>query len=134
MQSLLQGKVAIVNIVGVGGRTGTAEFAIGGAVNAALMNLTKVLADRGIKEGVKVNAINPGSIATERFATRIANLARERGIAEDAATAEMTAELGVARIGTPQEIATAVVFLASPLSSYCQGAILDVDGGQTRTL
>jgi NAD(P)-dependent dehydrogenase (short-subunit alcohol dehydrogenase family) len=51
---------SIVNIVGVGGRTGSAEFAIGGAVNAALLNLTKVLADRGIKDGVRVNAINPG--------------------------------------------------------------------------
>lgn len=131
---LISAKGAIVNIIGVGGRTGTAEFAIGGAVNAALMNLTKVLADRGIKEGVKVNAINPGSIATERFATRIANLARERGIGEEAAKAEMAAKLGVARIGAPREIANAVVFLASPLSSYCQGAILDVDGGQTKTL
>jgi NAD(P)-dependent dehydrogenase (short-subunit alcohol dehydrogenase family) len=83
---------------------------------------------------VKVNAINPGSLATERFATRLANLARERGIDEKAATAEMAEKLGVARIGTPQEIANAVVFLASPLSSYCQGAILDVDGGQTKTL
>ena len=51
---------AIVNIVGIGGRTGQAEFAIGGAVNAALLNLTKVLADRGVKDGVRVNAINPG--------------------------------------------------------------------------
>src|SRR5690349_17964383 len=38
---------SIINIIGVGGRTGSAEFAIGGSVNAALMNLTKVLADRG---------------------------------------------------------------------------------------
>jgi 3-oxoacyl-[acyl-carrier protein] reductase len=43
---------SIINIIGVGGRTGSAEFAIGGAVNAALMNLTKVLADRGVKDGV----------------------------------------------------------------------------------
>jgi 3-oxoacyl-[acyl-carrier protein] reductase len=60
---------AIVNIVGIGGRTGSAEFAIGGSVNAALLNLTKVLADRGVKEGVRVNAINPGGIATDRLQT-----------------------------------------------------------------
>ena len=54
----------IVNIVGIGGRTGQAEFAIGGAVNAALLNLTKVLADRGVTDGVRVNAINPGGITT----------------------------------------------------------------------
>jgi 3-oxoacyl-[acyl-carrier protein] reductase len=57
---LMQSKGCIINIVGIGGRTGSAEFAIGGTVNAALMNLTKVLADRGIKDGVRVNAINPG--------------------------------------------------------------------------
>ena len=68
---LMQSKGSIVNIIGVGGRTGSAEFSIGGAVNAALMNLTKVLADRGVKDGVRVNAINPGSIATERLQTRI---------------------------------------------------------------
>jgi 3-oxoacyl-[acyl-carrier protein] reductase len=44
---LCDSRGAVVNIVGIGGRTGTAEFAIGGAVNAALLNLTKVLADRG---------------------------------------------------------------------------------------
>ena len=57
---LMQSRGSIINIIG-----------IGGTVNAALMNLTKVLADRGIKDGVRVNAINPGSIATERLQTRI---------------------------------------------------------------
>src|SRR6266581_4214301 len=42
---------SIVNIVGIGGRTGTAEFTIGGTVNSALLNLTKCLADRGIADG-----------------------------------------------------------------------------------
>jgi 3-oxoacyl-[acyl-carrier protein] reductase len=66
----------IVNIVGIGGRTGSAEFAIGGAVNAALLNLTKVLADRGVRDGVRVNAINPGGIATDRLKIPPAGLCR----------------------------------------------------------
>src|SRR6266545_266648 len=72
---------AIINIIGVGGKTGSAEFTIGGAVNAALMNLTKALADRGVKNGVRVNAINPGSIATERLQIRIQNYAKVKNIA-----------------------------------------------------
>jgi 3-oxoacyl-[acyl-carrier protein] reductase len=125
---------AIVNIVGVGGRTGSAEFAIGGAVNAALLNLTKALADRGVRDGVRVNAVNPGSIATERLQTRIATLAEGRGIDPAAAADEMARGLKVARFGEPAEIASVVAFLASPRAAYLQGAIIDVDGGQTRTL
>jgi NAD(P)-dependent dehydrogenase (short-subunit alcohol dehydrogenase family) len=124
----------IVNIIGVGGRTGSADFAIGGAVNAALMNLTKVLADRGVKDGVRVNAINPGGIKTDRLVTRVTSFAAERNV--DAADAEqqMARALGVARFGEPEEIARLVAFLASPQAAFCQGSIVDADGGQTRTL
>jgi 3-oxoacyl-[acyl-carrier protein] reductase len=124
----------IVNISGVGGRTGSAEFAIGGAVNAALLNLTKVLADRGIKEGVRVCAINPGSIATERLQVRVKKIAADEGVAPEDAAARMAKSLGVARFGEPAEIGRMVAFLASPQAGYCQGTIVDVDGGATRTL
>ena len=125
---------SIINIVGIGGRTASAEFAIGGAVNAALLNLTKALADRGSKDGVRVNAINPGSIATERLKKRIKSYASEKKISEEEAARLMPQTMRVARFGEPEEIARAVAFLASPQAAYCQGAILDVDGGQTRTL
>jgi 3-oxoacyl-[acyl-carrier protein] reductase len=125
---------SVVNIVGVGGRTGSAEFTIGGSVNSAVLNLTKCLADRGVKDGVRVNAINPGSIRTDRLATRIRTLASEKGITEEEACQEMTARMGVARFGEPGEIADAVAFLASDRAAYIQGAVLDIDGGLTRTL
>lgn len=125
---------SIVSIIGVGGRTGTAEFAIGGSVNAASMNLTKVLADRGIQDGVRVNAINPGAIATERLQVRIRNFAKEQGLSDAEAAQKLPRSMGVARFGEPAEIARTVAFLASSQAAYLQGAILDVDGGMTRTL
>jgi 3-oxoacyl-[acyl-carrier protein] reductase len=124
----------IVNIIGVGGRIGSAEFTIGGTVNAAMMNLTKALADQGVRDGVRVNAVNPGSIATERLQTRIKAHAKEKNITPEEAARQMPHEMKISRFGNPDEIARAVAFLASPQAAYIQGAILDVDGGATRAL
>lgn len=127
-------KGSIINISGIGGRTGSAEFTIGGSVNAALLNLTKALADRGIIDGVRVNAINPSSILTDRLSARITKIAEEQGVDYAAASQQMSQKLGVSRFGKPEEIASMVAFLASPLSAYCQGSIIDIDGGKTHTL
>lgn len=124
----------IVNIAGAAGRTGAADFAAHGAVNAALLNLTKVLADRGIGDGVRVNAINPGFIATERMPARLAAYAAQKNISEAEAARRMPAAYGLERFGLPEEVAAVAAFLASAEAAYIQGAIFDVDGGLTRTL
>ncbi len=124
----------VVNIAGAAGRTPTADFAVGGAVNAALLNLTKALADRGIADGVRVNAVNPGYVTTDRLAGRIADHAREWAVEPEAAADRLAKQAGIARFGQPDDIARLVAFLASPAASYLQGAVLAADGGQTRTL
>ena len=124
----------IVNIAGMGGRTASAEFTIGGTVNAAMLNLTKALADRGVQDGVRVNAINPGLVVTDRLKARILQVAAEKGVDEEAAARQLAGTMRVARFGQPREIAEAVAFLASPRNGYCQGTLMDIDGGQTRTL
>jgi len=131
---LMASQGSIINIVGVGGHNASADFTIGGSVNAALLNLTKALAHRGLADGVRVNAINPGAIVTERLQRRIESVAAEQELDYEVAAKTMVQELGVARFGTPEEIAHVVAFLASSAASYCQGTIMDVDGGQTRTL
>ncbi len=131
---LVAGQGSIVNIAGVGGRTGSADFTIGGPVNAALLNFTKCLADRGMKEGVRVNALNPGYIETNRLTQRVALYASVNQVSLEEAKAGIAHEAGLPRFGQPDEIANAVAFLASAAAGYIQGVILDVDGGLTRTL
>jgi 3-oxoacyl-[acyl-carrier protein] reductase len=124
----------IVNIVGIGSRSGSAEFAIGGAVNVAILNFTKAMADIGIKDGVRVNAINPGLIETERFGRTVERNMRERSMGREAVIAFLLSRGGTARVGQPREIAAMTAFLASDKAAFIQGAIIDVDGGATRSL
>lgn len=125
---------SIIFISGIGGRTGSAEFTIGGSVNAALLNLTKSLADRGSRDKVRINAVNPSSILTERLQSRIRKLAEEKNLDEKAAAQLMCRKLGVNRFGNPEEIAAVVAFLASSRADYCHGCLVDVDGGKTLTI
>src|SRR5262245_38747446 len=74
------------------------------------------------------------TIVTERLKIRLRTLASEKGLEEAEAARAMTLASRVARFGEPAEIARAVAFLASPQADYIQGALLDIDGGQTRTL
>ena len=131
---LRQTQGAVINIVGVGSRFGSAEFAIGGAVNVALLNFTKVMADIGIRDGVRVNAINPGLIETDRLVRNVERLMREHSCSRDEAVSRMLAPRGTKRFGRPEEIGWLAAFLASPKAAFIQGSIVDIDGGATRSL
>jgi 3-oxoacyl-[acyl-carrier protein] reductase len=131
---LRQAAGSIVNIVGIGSRTGSAEFTIGGSVNVALLNFTKAMADIGIKQGVRVNAINPGLVATDRFTRNIERVMRERAIGRDEAMNFLLSSHGTTRVGRPDEIGSLVAYLASSKADFIQGSVIDIDGGATRAL
>ena len=127
-------KGSIVNIVGVGARTGTAEFTIGGSVNVALLNYTKAMADIGVEHGVRVNAINPGLIATDRFTRNVERTMRDRSLSREDAVKHLLAWHKTTRVGRPDEVGALTAFLASDKADFIQGAIVDIDGGATRSL
>jgi NAD(P)-dependent dehydrogenase (short-subunit alcohol dehydrogenase family) len=125
---------SVLNIIGVGGRTPGAEFAIGGSVNGACMSFTKALADIGIRDGVQVNAINPGRVRTDRMRTLLESEAAQYGGNIDAAIEEVVRKSNVVRLGEPEDVANLAAFILSPQSRLLQGALIDLDGGQTKTV
>ena len=125
---------SVLFISGIGGRTPGAEFAIGGSVNAALLSLTKSLAETGRRDGIRVNTISPGTIRTQRFQARLETLARERGIRLEAAEAEFVRTAGITRIGEPEDVAALAAFILGKEGSLLHGAIIDMDAGATKTV
>jgi 3-oxoacyl-[acyl-carrier protein] reductase len=132
--SLKANSGSVLHIVGAGGRTPGPQFTIGGSVNAALLSLTKALADLGIRDGVQVNAINPGPVRTGRLQVRLAEVVKEKGIDLSAAEREFLRSSGIARIAEPEDIAALAAFIVGPEGRSLQGALIDMDGGTTKTI
>jgi NAD(P)-dependent dehydrogenase (short-subunit alcohol dehydrogenase family) len=126
-----RGRGAIVNVVGAGGKVASPVHMPGGAANAALMLVSAGMAVAYAPRGVRVNAVNPGLTLTTRLQEGLAVDAKAQGIDMDEALKRATARLPLGRIATPEEIANAVVFLASSKASYITGAILAMDGAVT---
>jgi 3-oxoacyl-[acyl-carrier protein] reductase len=125
---------SVLNISGVGGRMPGALFTIGGSVNAALLSFTKAMADIGIRDGVQVNAVNPGSIRTERYRRMLQATAKQQGTDVETAERKMIESARTTRIGEPEDIAALVAFVVSPEGRFLQGSLIDMDGGATKVI
>lgn len=110
----------IINIGSVVGSTGNAGQANYAAAKAGLIGLTKALAQEVASRGITVNLIAPGFIATAM--TDVLN---------DVQKSDLAAKIPLGRLGTPADIATAVVYLAAEESGWVTGATLHINGGMT---
>jgi NAD(P)-dependent dehydrogenase (short-subunit alcohol dehydrogenase family) len=119
---LEQGSGSIVNVASMAGITGLYDAHAYTAAKGALVNLGRSMAITYAKQGVRTNTVCPGFVDTPMIAPVI-------GIFDDAATAAALSPMG--RPARPEEIANALLFLASDEASYCNGATLVVDGGCT---
>ena len=113
---------SIVNISSTYGHEGAAFASVYAGSKHAVEGMTKSAALEGAASGVRVNAVAPGPTATGM-------LDRFTGTPENKAALASTVPLG--RIGTPEEVARAIVFLASDKASFVTGEIVSVDGGKT---
>ena len=130
-----QGWGRMVHVASTSGREPDPLFAPYGAAKAALINLSKSLSLEFSKDGVLSNCVIPGVTLTELVSENAAATAERTGRTDAEVMERMLAKQRVAagRFGQPDEVAAAVVFLASEAASWITGATLEVDGGTLRT-
>jgi 3-oxoacyl-[acyl-carrier protein] reductase len=102
------------------------------AVNAAIIALAKAFAEQGIKDGVQVNSVVPGAVLTGRRQSFFEKWAPAHNLTVEEAMKKFPEEVGIARFGTPEEIADLMAFLVSPEARWLTGASIRMDGGETK--
>ena len=122
---------SVVFVEGIGARAPVGDYMIGACVIGAGLAFMRALADLGKHDGVQVNAVNPGSVTTDRFRHRLDIIKKSTGLDEQAAIERHRRELDITRFGTPEDIAALVRFIVSPRGRLFHGAALDMDGGQS---
>jgi NAD(P)-dependent dehydrogenase (short-subunit alcohol dehydrogenase family) len=117
---------AIVNMCSIGALNGLPQRALYNASKGAVLALTFAMATDHVHEGIRVNCVSPGTVHTgfvDRMLARFPDPAKEK--------AALDARQATGRMVTPEEVAVAVAYLASPRSGSTTGTALEVDGGLT---
>jgi 3-oxoacyl-[acyl-carrier protein] reductase len=109
-------------------------IALSSVCRVAVLSIVKTLARELGPKNIRVNGIMPGYIKTGRIDQLAADVSKRRGITKEEYVKEIEGEIPLGRIGTPEELARAIVFLGSDLSSYISGATLPVDGAILRSI
>lgn len=118
----------IVNVIGNSGENWDASYIAGSTGNAALMSFTKALGGASLNHGVRVVAVNPGPVATDRM-VKIMKRKSIDMLGDEARWQELFDKYPGKRPATSEEVADLVAFLASPRSGYTTGTVVTIDGG-----
>jgi 3-oxoacyl-[acyl-carrier protein] reductase len=107
-------------------------FAAVATINAAIIALAKAFAEQGIKDGVQVNSVVPGAVMTGRRESFFRKWAPAHNLSYEEAVRKFPEEVGIARFGTPEEIADLMAFLVSPAAKWMTGSCVRMDGGEVK--
>ncbi len=129
-----QGGGRFVNVIGNDGVKASYWEIAPGAANAAGQNLFLSLAGQYGKDNISFVSVNPGPVMTERLTRLMKTAAHDMGLSLEAMLKDMDNSIPMGRAATTEEVADAVVMLASPRLHYLTGTMFEIDGGQEKAL
>lgn len=124
----------IINIVSVTARVPLVHLTASNIVRGAILAWAKTLSEEFARDGITVNNVLPGYTRTDRVTQLLKDSAAKNGTSEAQAEETIISGIPMGRMATAEEIASAALYLASPLASYITGTSLPVDGGFIRTV
>ncbi len=124
----------IINIISTSVKQPIKGLGVSNTIRAAVGNWSKTLSLEVATFGITVNNVLPGATATSRLTQIIEDKAKKTGKSIEEITKEMTHEIPAGRFASPEEVANAVAFLATPAAAYINGINVPVDGGRTGNL
>ncbi len=129
-----RGHGRIVNLIGNDGIKHSYWEIAPGAANAAGQNFTLSMAGRYGKDGISFVAVNPGPVRTERWDGLVKAMARDMNLSYDDADQLAPRSIPLGRIAEVEEVANLVTYLASDLAHFVNGTMIEIDGGQQKSL
>lgn len=124
----------IINVISTSVKQPLPNLGVSNTIRGAVANWSKTLANELGQFNITVNNVLPGATSTARLSSIAANKATKTGQTEDQVLEAMANASPMKRVATPEEVANAVAWLASPAASYINGINLPVDGGRTGSL
>lgn len=124
----------VINVISTSVKIPIPGLGVSNTIRGAVANWAKTLSLELGPDGITVNNVLPGATTTDRLEEIIRQKAEKSGRSFDKVKEEMVSEIPVGRLASPQEVAAAAAFLATPAAAYINGINVPVDGGRTGSL